>query len=222
MSRTIASKSAVASGWKTIAALPELLSESSMSIFTYAVDIANSRSGAGCLSSRLPRRMSRRPTTGPLGGDLALELGLQPGQGGDPLLHRRGRREQPGDALAHAGREDVERVQLARRAQVLLRDLVHAAGDLLQRRGERARAAGDDRRAAVGRELAVPRQHLHQQERDDVDDERDEDQYEDARVVVVVAVRGAAAEQEAELHDVGGYRREEAGDRHHQHVAVGD
>ena len=62
MSRTICSKSAVASGWKTIAALPELLRPSSMSIFTYAVVIANSRSGAGCLSSRLPRRMSRKPT----------------------------------------------------------------------------------------------------------------------------------------------------------------
>ena len=34
MSRTIASKSAVASGWKTIAALPEVCSSSSMSSFT--------------------------------------------------------------------------------------------------------------------------------------------------------------------------------------------
>ena len=36
----------------------------------------------------------------------------------------------------------------------------------MQRRGERARAPGDQRGAAVGRELAVARERLHQQERD--------------------------------------------------------
>ncbi len=62
MSRTMLSKSAVASGWKTIAALPALLSPSSISIVTCAVVIANSRSvGAGCLSERLPRRTSKKP-----------------------------------------------------------------------------------------------------------------------------------------------------------------
>ena len=46
---------------------------------------------------------------------------------------------------------------------------------------------GDQRRAAVGRELAVARQRLHEEERDDVDDDRDEEQHDHARVVVVVA-----------------------------------
>src|SRR3954454_19371190 len=132
MSLTMPSKSAVASGWKTIAALPDVRSSSSISSLMYAVDMANRRSAAGCFSSRLPRRMSRKPMPGSL-GQLALELGLQALQGGDPLLHRRVRREQVADALADAGREDVEGVQLARRAQVALRDPGHAAGDLVQR-----------------------------------------------------------------------------------------
>ena len=71
-------------------------------------------------------------------------------------------------------------------AQVLLRDPLHAAGDLHQRAGQRARPAGDQRRAAVGRELAVARQRLHQEERDHVDDERDQQQHHEARAVVVV------------------------------------
>ena len=64
MSLTMPSKSAVASGWKTIAAWPVVVSSSSISSLTYAVDIANSRSAAGCLSSRLPRRMSKSPMGG--------------------------------------------------------------------------------------------------------------------------------------------------------------
>src|SRR5262245_5744123 len=114
MSRTIDSKSAVASGWKTIAALPVVRSSSSISSLTYAVDIANRRSAAGCLSSRLPRRMSRKPMTGLNGSPL--QLGLEPLQGRDPLLDRRVRREQAGDALADARGEDEEGVQLARGA----------------------------------------------------------------------------------------------------------
>ena len=61
MSRTMPVKSAVSSGWKTIAALPELLSSSVISSVTAAVDIANSRLSAGALSLRLPVRMSKRP-----------------------------------------------------------------------------------------------------------------------------------------------------------------
>ena len=76
---------------------------------------------------------------------------------------------------------------------------------------------GDQRGAAVGRELAVARERLHQEEGDHVDRERDEEQDQEARVLVVVA---GAAEEEAELDDVGGDRREEARQRHHQHVAV--
>ena len=85
-------------------------------------------------------------------------------------------------------RGDEERAQLVGDAQVLLGQAVHARGDLAQRRGQRARAAGDERGAAVGDELAVARQGHHEEERDDVDDERDEDDDEDAGAVVVVAV----------------------------------
>src|SRR5665648_1157701 len=61
MSRTIDSKSAVDSGWNTIAALPRVVTDSEVSKVTYAVLIANSRSGAGCASLRLPVRTSRNP-----------------------------------------------------------------------------------------------------------------------------------------------------------------
>ncbi len=63
MSRTIDSKSAVASGWNTIAAAPREVSPIDVSIVTYAVLIANSRSGAGCASLRRPIRTSRKPTS---------------------------------------------------------------------------------------------------------------------------------------------------------------
>src|SRR3954469_6060743 len=107
MSRTICSKSEVASGWKTIAALPVLFSPSSISSVTCAVDIANTRSvGAGFLIARLPRRTSNSPMGDRLGG--ALQLRLETLQGGDPLLHRRVRGEQAADLLAHG--KDVERL----------------------------------------------------------------------------------------------------------------
>src|SRR4051812_43113630 len=85
MSATIWSKSAVPSGWKTIAARPELLRPSSVSSVTPAVLIANRRSGAGCLILRLPVRTSKRPMrpfrlpAREVGADEALEvlLGLE-------------------------------------------------------------------------------------------------------------------------------------------------
>ena len=61
MSVTIWPKSAVASGWNTIAALPELRSSIDISRCTPAVDIANSRLSAGAFILRLPMRMSRKP-----------------------------------------------------------------------------------------------------------------------------------------------------------------
>ena len=64
------------------------------------------------------------------------------------------------------GRDDEEGVHLAGRAQVLLGHALHRAADLQQRRGQRARAAGDHGGAAVGRELAVARERLEQHERD--------------------------------------------------------
>ena len=74
------------------------------------------------------------------------------------------------------------------------------AGDLHQRRGERARAAGHHGGAAVGRELAVAREREHQEEGDRVDDERDERSRRRSRAVLVVVI-SAAAEEEAELED---------------------
>src|SRR5215203_5140552 len=127
MSRTMPVKSAVSSGWKTMAALPELVSSSCISSVIAAVAMANRRLSAGALSLRLPVRMSNRPI-GRLGGD-ALQLALEPGQRLDPLLHRRVRREEAADRLARAGREDVEGAQLGGRAQVALGDPVHAHGD---------------------------------------------------------------------------------------------
>ena len=84
MSLTMLVKSAVASGWKTIAALPRERRSSSVSKVTYAVVIAKSRSGAGLASFRLPVMTSKRPTQA-RGGD-ALELRLEPLQGLDALL----------------------------------------------------------------------------------------------------------------------------------------
>src|SRR3712207_8537309 len=49
----------------------------------------------------------------------------------------------------------------------------------------RARAAGDDRGAAVCRELAVAREGHHQEEREDVDDKRHDEDDREARVLVV-------------------------------------
>ena len=80
-----------------------------------------------------------------------------------------------------------------RLAQVLLGHPLHRAGDPHERRGQRARPAGDERGAAIGGELAVAGQGQHQEERDDVDDERDEQDHEaGGRAVVAVA----AAEEE--------------------------
>src|SRR5690242_6632132 len=104
MSRTICSKSEVASGWKTIAALPELLSPSCISRVICAVVIANTRSvGTGFLIARFPRRTSKRPMPERLGG--ALELRLEALQGRDALLQRRVRGEQAADLLSDRGDE---------------------------------------------------------------------------------------------------------------------
>src|SRR4051812_3112306 len=112
MSLAIEAKSAVSSGWKTMPATPRVLRLSSVSKVTYAVEIANNRSGAGALSLRRPRITSRSPKG--LRGDgragLALELGLEALERGDALLERRVRREERRQRLARACGEDEERV----------------------------------------------------------------------------------------------------------------
>jgi len=94
--------------WKTMPATPRDVSSSSVWSVTYAVLIANSRSGAGCLSLRLPLMTSNRPTRRRLRRGLrryALELGLEPLQRRDPLLHGRVCREERATAaLAFGGK----------------------------------------------------------------------------------------------------------------------
>src|SRR4051794_14655085 len=142
MSATIDWKSAVASGWKTMAALPADASPISVSMVTCAVLMAKRRSGAGWESLRLPRRTSSRPMC-PRRLRRALQLRLEALQRGQPLLHRRVRGEEVAERLPGAGREDVEGRQLALGPQVALRDAVHAARDLHEGAGERARPPGD-------------------------------------------------------------------------------
>src|SRR3954451_14527989 len=196
MSLTICWKSPVASGWNTIPALPRDVMPCSVSSVTYAVVIANSRSGAGAFSLRLPSRASMKPMAlGSLRGrrdGALLELLLEAAQALDPGLHRRVGREEVEQRLLRARREDVEGVELGVRPQVVLRDALHRAADLQQRRGQRARAARDDRGAAVGRELAIARQGHHQEVRDDVDQQRDEDQAHDAGAASFATAPGAA------------------------------
>src|SRR3954468_5790926 len=168
MSVRICLKSAVDSGWNTIAASPFDSSPRVSTSVSCAVDIAKSLSvGTGALSFFFPKTTSKRPTGGRLGRPL--ELRLEPLQRLDALLHRRVRGEEGADALADARGEDEEGVHLAGRPEVLLRDPVHAARDLLEGGDERARPARDERRRAVGRELPVARQGLHEHEGDGVD-----------------------------------------------------
>src|SRR5919197_190334 len=111
MSRTICSKSAVARGWKTIAALPVLFRPSVISSVTCAVVIANTRSvGTGFLIARLPRRTSKRPMGDRLGG--ALELRLEALESGDAPLEGGVRGEQAAEPLPDARREDVDGLQV--------------------------------------------------------------------------------------------------------------
>src|SRR3954447_9091861 len=94
-------KSAVASGWKTMPATFLCFRSRDVSIVTWAVVIANRRSGAGVFSFlRPPRSASRNPTRWSLEADRlglggqgrhagGLELRLDARQRLDPLLHRR-------------------------------------------------------------------------------------------------------------------------------------
>src|SRR5437660_1516964 len=160
VSETIWLKSAVASFWKTIPPTGRCLRPSSASSVIWAVEIANRRSGAGFF--RLPRppsSASRKPKrSGGGAGHLRFDLLKLL----DPLLDRRVVREDRPKRALDLRRHDEEGAQLLRGTQVLARHLLHPAGDLHQRRYQRARAAGDQRRAAVGGELAVTRQGQHQ------------------------------------------------------------
>src|SRR4051794_35729583 len=129
------------------------------------------------------------------------------------------RREQRAEGARRARGNDEERVQLAGRAEVALRDALHAVRELHERGGERARAPGDDGRAPVGDELAVAREREHEHERHRVDDGRDEQHDDERRPAVAVA---PAAEEHAELENHRCDARKEARHGHDQHVAVAD
>ena len=163
MSRTIDVKSAVASGWKTIAALPELVQ--------LERHLQRDRGGRHREQPALGRRL-----------DLALAgEDVEEAHAEAVPCSCRSRRSsaairfsiggcvanRPPMRLAGAGREDVERRSArccARRSRCGIRSMPLEIR--VQRRGERARAAGDQRGAAVGRELAVARERLHEEERD--------------------------------------------------------
>src|SRR5215210_8212672 len=81
---------------------------------------------------------------------------------GEPLLERRVRPEELGADAPPVRRHDEERVHALNLAQVALGDLRQLAGDALERGHQVLGRAGDQRRAAVGRVLAVPRDHQDQ------------------------------------------------------------
>src|SRR4051794_41263010 len=113
MSVRICLKSAVESGWNTMAASPFDWSPSVSASVSCAVDIAKSLSvGTGALSFFFPKTTSKRPTGGRLGR--ALQLRLEPLERLDALLHRRGGGGEGGGAPSPAPRGEGERGCLAR------------------------------------------------------------------------------------------------------------
>src|SRR5580658_6273643 len=99
-------------------------------------------------------KMSRSPMPGRLPRG-SLQLRLEPRQRREALLERRVVGEEVHHRVLRAGGDDEKRAHALGAAQVVLRYAIHLAGDLDERRGERAGPAGEDRRAAVGGELAV-------------------------------------------------------------------
>ena len=81
----------------------------------------------------------------------------------ETLLQRRVRREERRRALLHARGDDEERVHRLHLAKIALRDPEHLARDLLQGAHQMLGRTGDQRRAAVGGELAVARDGEDQQ-----------------------------------------------------------
>src|ERR1017187_1847152 len=103
-------------------------------------------------SPELPQALGARADLAELALDLLklLDALLQARVGGEDRRHA-------GAAVQlHRGGE-VERVQRLSRPQVLVRYPVHPLADLGQRGYQRARLAGEQRAAAVGGQLAVPR-----------------------------------------------------------------
>src|SRR4051794_18553666 len=223
MSLSARTKSPDDSGLKTIAPAPAGRSPSSVSSVTAAVASAKSRSRAGPASFLRPSRTSLRPNAAleryrlaQLAGDL--------GECGEPLLERRvGHEELAPDAL-HRRRDDEEGVHALDVAQIALRDAEHVARDLLQRAHQMLWRARDQRRAAVGRELPVPRDREDQDLAEEVGHDGDHQDDQPHRYGVVVPVTAAAEHPriEAEPREQARDHGEEARDGHDQHVAVRD
>src|ERR1700744_1670908 len=197
MSRSVASNSLVSSAWKTIAAVPVGAIPCSLCSVMYAVEIAKSLSGAGPLTSWRPVMMSNRPTSAPL--DLRdrslLELGLEPGQRGEPLLERWVVGEEVHHRFLRARGDDEEGAHAFGGAHVAGGGAFDLAADLHERGGERRGAAGEHGGAAISGELAVARERAQQQEGDRVDEDRDEQH--DHDVLLLVAVASIAATEAA-------------------------
>src|SRR5258708_21678124 len=95
--------------------------------------------------------MSRRPTAGDLGD--ALELGLEALERRQSLLERGMVREDVQERALGLRGDDEEGTEPFGLAEILSRLAFDRAGDLDQRRRQRAGPPGQHRRAAVGGEL---------------------------------------------------------------------
>src|SRR5437763_1498435 len=128
-------------------------------------------------------------------GDRAPHLAGDFGEPLQPLVERRMRGEHARHALLDTCRDDEERVHRLDLAQVALRDAEHLARDLLKRAHQVLGRACDQRRPAVGCELAVARDREDQDLTEEVGDDGDQenDQPDGNRVVVVVRVPPAEA-----------------------------
>src|ERR671918_1530716 len=126
--------------------------------------------GAGARVSRGMCRDAQEPCGAPvapearcasrrdgLRGNRAAHLAGDLAETGKPLLERRGGHEELAHRPLPVRGDDEERVHALDLAQVALRDPRHLAGDLLERAHELLGRARDDRGAAVGRVLPVPR-----------------------------------------------------------------
>jgi len=136
----------------------------------------------------------------------------------EALLERRMGREKRCRSLLHRRRDDEEGVHRLDLSEVALGNPEHVARDLLQRAHQVLRRAGDQRGAAIGRELAVARDGEDEDLAEEVGhDGHEQDDQPDRNLVVVTAT--ATPEHPAVEPEAGeqtGEHREKARDGHDQ------